>query len=406
MKQPSIESKIKAYIKVLCVDTDNRPPGSPGNKKAVEFFARTVKSFGFDTRTPEFSCIDWEHGEVRLEAGGKQFAAFVGPYSLGCNTESELIIVSTIKELERKDITGKFVLLHDEIASEQLMPKNFEFYNPDHHKKIYSLLEKKKPLAVICSTKKNPAQVGALYPFPMFEDGDFDIPSVYMKHTEGVKLFRHVGEKIHLSFESRRIPSKGANVVARKKGSIPKRIVIFAHIDTRKSTPGALDNTSGTVTLLTLAELLSDYRGKPTIELVAMNGEDYYSNPGEMLWLKENRENISNIILGINIDDVGFIKGKEAFSLYECPEPVSNIVKDFIDNNDDLVEGEPWFQGDHMLFVMNCRPAVAVTSDKGTWLMKNVTHTEKDTVDLVDTRKIAGLAASLKDIVLRVGESM
>ena len=61
-----------------------------------------------------------------------------------------------------------------------------------------------------------------------------------------------------------------------------QKITVFAHIDAKDGTPGALDNGAGVVVLLLLAELLQDYDGGVELELVALNGEDYYSAAGEM----------------------------------------------------------------------------------------------------------------------------
>lgn len=63
----------------------------------------------------------------------------------------------------------------------------------------------------------------------------------------------------------------------------------MAHIDSKQETPGAIDKASGTTILLLLAEMLAGYNGQMVVELAAVNGEDYYSNPGEMLYLKENQ---------------------------------------------------------------------------------------------------------------------
>ena len=49
-----------------------------------------------------------------------------------------------------------------DICAEQLMPKNFVFYNPDHHKRIYAFLEEKMPAAIITATERKPEMVGAL----------------------------------------------------------------------------------------------------------------------------------------------------------------------------------------------------------------------------------------------------
>ncbi len=123
-----------------------------------------------------------------LTAGMDSFQVFVSPYSPGCMVEAELISVSKIAELERASVTGKILLLHGEIAKEQLMPKNFVFYNPEEHQQIVAMLERGAPIAIICATGRNASLAGGVYPFPLIEDGDFDIPSVYMTEDEGARL--------------------------------------------------------------------------------------------------------------------------------------------------------------------------------------------------------------------------
>ena len=41
------------------------------------------------------------------------------------------------------------------------MPKNFPFYNPDHHKRIIDLLENKAPRAIVAATSRDPQMAGA-----------------------------------------------------------------------------------------------------------------------------------------------------------------------------------------------------------------------------------------------------
>ena len=103
----------------------------------------------------------------------------------------------------------------------------------------------------------------------------------------GVELANHAGEQVSLDIRAQRSPAQGCNVIARKGKGFQKRVVCFAHIDSKQGTPGALDNASGVTILLLLAELLRNYDGDLGIELVALNGEDYYSNPGEMLYLNQ-----------------------------------------------------------------------------------------------------------------------
>ncbi|UCH43810.1 MAG: M28 family peptidase, partial [Dehalococcoidales bacterium] len=316
-----------------------------------------------------------------------------------CDVTTELVTVSTVEELEDCRCTGKILSMRGDICSEQLMPKNFVFYNPDHHKKIYTLLEEKKPAAIVTATERKPELVGALYPFPLIEDGDFDIPSVYCTDVVGKEIMVKTGNIFHLVIKARRIKSTACNVIAGKNLEVPKKIVITAHIDAYWSTPGALDDASGTVVLLLLAEMLRDYQGNIGIEIAAFNGEDYYSAGGQMDYLRRYGQDLDKIAVAINIDDIGYVCGKTAFSLYECPDEIRQKARNIFGNYSGIMEGEPWYQGDHMIFTQNGKPAIAFTAEKLAELMATITHTPKDTPDVVDCGKLVEVADDLKDFI-------
>jgi aminopeptidase YwaD len=397
-----LTEQAQRYLEELCVAINNRRVGSEGNRAATAFFAETVASFGFRTECPEFACIDWAHEGARLMAGGEVFRAFPGPYSLGCNVSAPLVVVSTVGELEAAEITGAIVLLCGDIAKEQLMPKNFPFYNPDEHRRIVSLLESKAPLAIIAATTRNPELAGAVCPFPLIEDGDFDIPSVYMTGEEGSRLAVHAGQEVALESRAWRIQSTGCNAVARKVMAASRRIVLCAHIDSKPGTPGALDNAAGVVVLLVLAELLEDYDGRLGIEIVAMNGEDYYAASGEKLYLEHNRGSFGEIVLNINLDAPGYRQGPMAYSLYECPDAIGAAVRSAFDGYADLREGGPWYQSDHMVFVQCQVPALAITSEGLMEIESALAHTPEDCAELVDTVKLVTAALALRELLDRL----
>lgn len=403
MSSLDLSKKADWYLRRLCIEIPSRRVGSEGNRAATDFFAGLVASFGFATESTEFDCMDWSQEGVDLMANGTCFEAFASPYSLGCHVNAPLLVASTVEELQAMPMAQAVILLQGDLTREQLMPKNFPFYNPDHHKRIIQLLEAKGPRAIIAATSRDAEMVGGgVYPFPLFEDGDFDIPSAYMTEEEGSRLAMHAGNAISLRIRAKRIPSQGCNVIARKGAKPRRRIVLFAHIDARMGSPGASDNASGVVVLLLLAELLADYRGSLSIELVAVNGEDYYSNPGEQLYLRANAGRFDEIVLGINVDDVGYYRGKVAYSLYDCPSDIAGWVHQVFSDHPDLVEGEPWYQGDHGLFIMNQVPALAITSEKLTELMAEITHTPKDRPEIVDTGKLAMVAVALRDLLFHL----
>ena len=404
MTRSTLEKNAASYLHKLCTEIDNRCVGSAGNREATDFFAGKVSAFGFDVETPGFDCIDWKYGEVQLLVNGQQFAAAPSPYTIGCNLSAPLAVASTLEELQSQDVAGNVLLLQGEIAKEQLMPKNFTFYNPEHHQEIIALVEQKAPLAIISATSRDPELAGGIYPFPLFEDGDFDISSVYTTEDLGRSIAQHVGKRVDLSFEANRQPATGCNVIARKGQNPDSKIVLFAHIDAKINTPGALDNATGVVVLLLVAELLQDVSPDKTIEIVALNGEDYYAAPWEMLYLQNSLNQMKDVYLGINLDGAGYKDGKTAYSLYGCPADMAEAIHRSFPAVKGFLEGEQWYQSDHALFTMNERPALAITSEKFMHLSTYITHTAKDNPSQVDTAKLPEIAYALHDLIAALGK--
>ncbi len=401
MTEDSLSARAEAYLRRLCTGALDRRVGSPGNRAATDFFSATIAGLGFHVDSPSFDCIDWCEGGAHISVGGTSFDVFVNPYSLGGYARGPLAVVSTLDELETADVGQCVVLLRGDLAREPLMPKNFPFYNPDRHQRIIALLEVKMPQAIVGATSRNPEMAGAVYPFPLFEDGDFDIPSVTMTEEEGERLAKHSGEEISLEIRALRSPARGCNVVARR-GDNRRRVVVLAHVDSKEGTPGALDNASGVVVLLLLADLLSDYEGGLAIELVALNGEDYYSSPGQKVYLSQNAGRFDEIILGINLDGAGYKSGKTAYSLYGCPSELGRMLRETLSSQRGLVEGEPWYQGDHALFLMNEVPTVAMTSERMTDVLARVVHTPSDRPEIVDVRKLVDAALGIREVLMRL----
>src|SRR5512139_2615674 len=242
MTTSSLIERAKEHLDKLCSQIPNRRVGSEGNRLATSFFAETARSFGFDVECPEFECMDWKSDGATIRIGDRAYTVQASPYSLGTRVKAPLISASSVRELENLELSNKILLLHGELTREQFLPKNFPFFQVEEQQKIIQLLEKEKPLAIITATTRNPEMAGALYPFPVFEDGDFDIPSVFITEEQGNELVKHAGDEISLEIHAERIPARGTNVVARKGNDPSKRIVLFAHIDAKLGTPGALDN--------------------------------------------------------------------------------------------------------------------------------------------------------------------
>jgi aminopeptidase YwaD len=399
MKPDSYVAKSQLYLSTLCSAKPNRRTGSPGNREATDFFADTIRPYGYEIDATPFDCLDYVHRGSVLARGEETFEVYASPYSLGCDVLAELVAVSTVEELESTNCEGKILLMRGAICSEQLMPKNFVFYNPEHHQKIIALLESRNPAGIVAATGRKPEQVGALYPFPLIVDGDSDIPNGYCRDTVGDVLAANQGDLFGFRIDASRLPSSAANVIARLNADAARRIVVTAHIDAYEDSPGALDNASGTVVLLLCAEMLSDFKGEHCVEIAALNGEDHYSAGGQMDYLRRYGGESLGVLLAVNVDGVGSKQGRSSYSFYECPAQLEGKAEDVFRHFDGLGRGEPWFSGDHMIFVQSRVPAVAFTSESALELMRTVTHTSSDTPDIVDCHKLVEVALSLSALV-------
>lgn len=404
MAHKALYKKSLLYLETFCTEITERCVGSEGNRQATFLLEKELSTSGWETEMAEFDAIDWEENGATLTSEEKSFDVLVSPYSLGFTGEAELISASDINELENLHAADKIILLRGEIAKEQLMPKNFVFYNPEEHQKIIALLERSGAKAIISATGRNAALAGGVYPFPLIEDGDFNIPSVYMTDKEGDQLLSFIGNNVNLESRSERIPGKGYNVIARKGKKDSARIVVTAHIDAKKGTPGAIDNATGVIVLILLADLLKDYAGERLIEIVALNGEDYYAVPGQMNYIGTNIDSFNTMLLNINIDGAGYKEGPSAFSFYGLPDRVLSATKNVMQHYPGIVEGVQWPQGDHGIFVQYGIPAIAVSSK---WFTDNIndqdiTHTPKDRIDIVDCNKLVEISYALDSLIRHI----
>ncbi len=404
MKIQILTEKSRQYLDMLCCTIPGREVGSEGNRRATRFFETELSQRGWTIETLEFDAVDWEDKGATLTCGNEVFRVLVSPYSLAFDGAGELVPASSAGELETLDAKGKILLLHGEIAREQLMPKNFVFYNPEEHQRVVALLEQSGARAIISATGRNAALAGGVYPFPLIEDGDFNIPSVYMTEEEGVRLLPFAGKSVSLRSRSERIPGKGVNLSGYRGNPSGKRIVVTAHIDAKKGSPGAIDNATGVIVLLLLAELLKDYDGERLIELVAFNGEDYYAVSGQMAYIAAHGEDFPHMLLNINIDGAGYKEGPSSFSPFDLPDDVTRLVQELIAENPGIAEGIPWPQGDHSIFLQYGVPAIAVSSQ---WLIdhiseQEITHTPKDHPGIVEDQRLAEIALALNQLIRKM----
>lgn len=374
-----------------------RAVGTAGNQKVTALVKEQLEQNGYEVTNLPFQCMVWEDGESWIEWDSRKQSVSVSPYSKAFDGEGTAQAVSSVEALADLSCEESIIFLTGELSAESLQPKDYPFYYPDEHKQIIDLLEAKKPLAVIAVTGKD--MMSGMEPFPMFDDGNFEIPSGYLSIND-FEAIRNlvIGNRVSLHLDSRCTKAQSGQLYGEKKAQNPKgKIVIGGHMDTKNHATGALDNAAGIVTLLKTAEKVT--AENYDIGIVPFNSEEYYGADGELAYLGKVQSDGDNVALFINIDSVGHIGSKAAVSLYNIPEEMTELITGMLAEREDVVIGEPWYAGDHAAFAFRGVPCIAVTSSDIFAGGLNDTHTMRDTVDTVDVRLLSEAASFLADVI-------
>lgn len=376
----SIKSHLDLHMIELCDVIGARPTGSDANKAAVRYAADAFKKLGFDVTLQEFPCMDWKNEGAQLTVDGVEVEVAAAEYSTPCNVTGKLVCVSTIQELQATDFQNKICVMYGELCKEPLMAKSMIFWNPEEHKAIIRELEAKQPLAIITVSFLPDV------PVPIIQDGDFNIPCAALR-GDLLDVLLNSKEDASLQIITERQPTTAANVIA-TYGKGPGKVSFSAHIDTKPTTPGALDNGSGVAVLLALASKIVNTEYPYQIEFALFNGEDYYSNPGEILFMQSYLKTPDDYVCAFNVDGVGMKDSSTSYSFYECPDDLQKRIDTFAATCQDIEKIEPWPMGDHMIFAGSGVPAVAITATHIFSLMEAVMHTPKDNLSIVDMDKL------------------
>ncbi len=389
----------KKHLKYFCSNLGDRYVGSESNQQAADYIKENLKDIELKEQT--FDCFDWYPTDLIFKVDDTEYEAQISPYSPAVELKAKLVNASNIEQLKKLKGKGEVVLLTGDLVKKQLVPKNYPFYQVEGHQTIIKLLEEKGFKAVIAATGKDQSTAGGLYPFPLIEDGDFLIPSIYTKDLIGEEIKKQVGKDVYLKIYAKKVDSKGKNVIAKVGKKNKDKIVLFAHFDSKVDSPGAIDNATGVTTLLLLIELLKDKNLDKQVEVALLNGEDYYSNPGQRVYFIENKSSLENISLGINIDGMGYKEGNTAFSVYTTDKNINDLSDKIFKNKYNMVRGDPWYQGEHTILVNRNIPALAFTSNLLEEILDKV-HTEEDNLDIIDQPKVLDTAFALSEFIIEV----
>ena len=379
--------RLRQHLTVLVEQVGPRPAGSPTNRTATDYLRAVLGELDVDIREAPFTTRWWEPTPCVLTyPDGRCIELLANPFSRPGEVRGPVVrIESRSAVLEHPGgLDGAVVVLGPALGSQPVMPTSFPFFMPDEHRELITALTALQPAAVLAESERHASM-------PMFEDPELAFPSLTVA-PEVTRSLRD-GNQVHITVCGTTHLGHGITVSART-GAATRRLAVSAHIDSKVTTPGAIDNAASVATLLVLAETASSDLGP--VEFVFFNGEDHFDACGQMAWLANT--DLSEIVGAVNLDGAGVVGRRTGVTCLACPKPVEDLIAR-AGEEADWTSMPAWYESDHAIFAMRGIPAVAVTSENVHELLASVAHTPADTLDLVDVDTLAGIVDTLRQLL-------
>jgi aminopeptidase YwaD len=375
--------RIATHLRVLVEAIGPRPPGSPANRRATDHLRATLASAGLAVADQSFDVRWWEPGPARLALADGAIDVAPAPFGRPCDVRGRVLRLADDRQIAAASPgPDRILVLTGDLAAEPYFPIAFPFLElPDQRARLERLASLRPAAVVVVADRGGP--------YSMLEDGDLPFPYLIVGSEVGTRLLDDdlvsiaVGGAIH--------ESTGRNIAARIGDGGP-RVVLSAHVDSKVTTPGALDNAGGVATLLALAE--AGLPKGPPIELVFFNGEDHYRAPGEVAWLAAT--DLADVALAINLDGAGAVGHDTTIAAMACPPAIEERVRAVVASRAGWSLAEPWYESDHAMLAMRGVPSLAITSARPEDGLLEIVHTARDTLDIVDPAILADVAAFLE----------
>ncbi len=382
-----MESKAMQHLRHLCVEIGPRPVGSATNHVAADYVEGAFRAASLEVERQEFACPDWVEEDTFLELEGQRLQAAANAFSPPCDVVAPAVAVGTLTELEAADLAGQIGILYGDLTKGHGLSCRHAFYFPDRDGQIMDLLEEKRPAAVITVH----ATIGSLE--RLMRDWEFPIPSATVPAEVGLALLRQAHPTLRLRIKSQRSPGRFCNVVARKAGTRPERVVLLAHLDTMHNTPGAIDNASGVAVLLALAEGLAAQDLPLGLEWIAVNGEEN-GGLGDAEYLRRRGDSLGQVLAVVNVDGVGGQVGANSLTVMGASQAFQEQIAKVHQRYPGVVWSDPWYESDHAAFLMQGTPCVPISS---VGVANN--HLPADMVEWINPAKLGEVESLVADVV-------
>jgi glutaminyl-peptide cyclotransferase len=219
------------------------------------------------------------------------------------------------------------------------------------------------------------------------------------------------------------------NIIAKINPDIDKRIILFAHWDTRliaekdsvasmkdKPIPGAIDGASGVAGLLEIARLIKQNNINLGVDFVFFDAEDQGSDQGNwcigsQFWSKSVKDQTKKPEFGILLDLIGArdaTYGMEGYSMQSAPD----LVKKIWDLAAKMNKGSIFqvydgggIMDDHYYVNTIARiPTIDIIQTKPNGTFGHYHHTHKDNLSEIDKANLAGVIQVVTAVLYKVSD--
>lgn len=376
---------IRDHLETLVRLAPRRPPGSPANWAATSYVTAALRRAGLAPELLPFRARYWRPGRATIDVNGRRASIDPPPFCRTTAVAGAATRVSSAPQLAGLQLPSAAVIVLAGDFELPIFPKAFPFVSVPEQVSLIERLEALRPAAVLAVRPDDAAHE------PAFEDPDLAFP--YATILASLDRAISEGAEVRLEVSAAMAVGDGVNVSAGCASGT--RAVVSAHVDSKVTTDGALDNGGGVATLLEIAEL--GLEGLRPTELVFFNGEDHYAAPGEQAWLAAR--DLAEIELVVNVDGAGLAGHGAAVSLFGGSNELEATVNRLLAAESRLQPGAPWFESDHTIFAVQGIPAIAITSAAPFDDLRRRSHAPDSPEDL-DPGVLAAVAGFIRELLV------
>ena len=387
-----VNSEAYSQLKKATETIGHRATGTENGRKAEEYAANLLRSYGYDVSFQEFSFNGWNRKSLNLKINNQPIKAVALAHSpANVKLSGELIDLGNGLEDDYKQlgdkVKGKIVFAA--LGLLEGTPKEIENL---HRSEKTALAEKYGAKGIILFNR--PAG-GILLTGTASVTGDIiKIPAINISLEDGLKIKEQLTKgkevaKIEMKNDVGQM--KGRNIIARKIGSkFPKeKIVLGGHLDSWDLATGAIDNGVGSFSVIDIARTYKklNLQNDRTLEFVLFMGEEvgllgskHYVEQA----IKDGSINqikaMSNMDMTTNPKAYYSTMDANLNVLNEYANDVQKLIPDFKLNAFSSVD----LHSDHQPFMLQGVPIIGLSDSQFTKGALNCYHANCDTFDYVE----------------------